>query len=66
MDRTRAAVASLRRLLQPEPARELGERKARAVLDTGAELMVTADLLTWARDRTVQAFPPTVPQEVPA
>jgi glycolate oxidase iron-sulfur subunit len=29
--------------LQPEPARELGERKARNVLATGASLLVTAN-----------------------
>ena len=34
-------------LLNPEPARELGERKARAVLDTGAEIMVTANPGCW-------------------
>jgi glycolate dehydrogenase iron-sulfur subunit len=30
-------------VFNPEPARELGERKARAVLATGAELLVTAN-----------------------
>ena len=30
-------------LVNPEPARELGDRKARAVLDTGADLLVTAN-----------------------
>ncbi|HLJ69289.1 MAG TPA: heterodisulfide reductase-related iron-sulfur binding cluster [Chloroflexota bacterium] len=30
-------------LLEPEPARELGERKARAVLDAGAQLLVTGN-----------------------
>jgi glycolate oxidase iron-sulfur subunit len=30
-------------LLNPQPAGELGERKARAVLDTGARLLVTAN-----------------------
>ncbi|WP_328465535.1 (Fe-S)-binding protein [Streptomyces sp. NBC_00448] len=34
-------------LLHPEPARELGERKARAVLSTGARLMVTANPGCW-------------------
>ncbi|MQY13255.1 Lactate utilization protein A [Streptomyces sp. RB5] len=34
-------------LLHPEPAAELGERKARAVLATGAELMVTANPGCW-------------------
>ena len=30
-------------MLNPEPAAELGERKARDVLATGAELLVTAN-----------------------
>lgn len=30
-------------ILNPEPARELGDRKARTVLDTGAALLVTAN-----------------------
>jgi glycolate oxidase iron-sulfur subunit len=30
-------------VLHPEPAAELGERKARAVLGTGADLLVTAN-----------------------
>jgi glycolate oxidase iron-sulfur subunit len=30
-------------ILHPEPAQELGERKARAVLATGARLLVTAN-----------------------
>jgi glycolate dehydrogenase iron-sulfur subunit len=30
-------------VLNPEPAAELGERKARTVLATGAELLVTAN-----------------------
>ena len=34
-------------MLQPEPARELGERKAAAVLATGADLMVTANPGCW-------------------
>lgn len=34
-------------LLHPEPARELGERKAAAVLATGAQLMVTANPGCW-------------------
>jgi glycolate oxidase iron-sulfur subunit len=39
-------------LLQPEPARELGERKAAAVLATGAELMVTANPGCWMQVAT--------------
>lgn len=35
--------AGVYNLLHPEPATELGERKARTVLDTGAELLVTAN-----------------------
>ncbi len=35
--------AGVYNLLYPEPATELGERKARNVLDTGAELLVTAN-----------------------
>jgi glycolate oxidase iron-sulfur subunit len=35
--------AGIYNLLQPEPARELGERKARNVLATGASLLVTAN-----------------------
>ena len=35
--------AGVYNLLQPEPARELGDRKAANVLDTGAELLVTAN-----------------------
>jgi glycolate oxidase iron-sulfur subunit len=42
-------------LLQPQPARELGERKARAVLDTGAELMVTANPGCWMQVATTLA-----------
>ncbi len=34
-------------LLYPEPARELGERKARAVLASGADIMVTANPGCW-------------------
>ncbi len=34
-------------LLNPEPARELGERKARAVLASGADIMVTANPGCW-------------------
>ncbi|MGH8938314.1 MAG: heterodisulfide reductase-related iron-sulfur binding cluster, partial [Actinomycetes bacterium] len=30
-------------VLNPEPARELGDRKARSVLATGADLLVTAN-----------------------
>jgi glycolate oxidase iron-sulfur subunit len=35
--------AGIYNLLHPEPARELGDRKARNVLATGAELLVTAN-----------------------
>jgi glycolate oxidase iron-sulfur subunit len=42
-------------LLQPEPARELGERKARAVLATGADLMVTANPGCWMQVATTLA-----------
>lgn len=35
--------AGVYNVLQPEPAAELGERKARAVLATGADLLVTAN-----------------------
>jgi glycolate oxidase iron-sulfur subunit len=35
--------AGIYNVVNPEPARELGDRKARAVLDTGAELLVTAN-----------------------
>jgi glycolate oxidase iron-sulfur subunit len=35
--------AGIYNILNPEPARELGDRKARAVLDTGADLLVTAN-----------------------
>jgi glycolate oxidase iron-sulfur subunit len=35
--------AGVYNLLEPEPARELGEREARRVLDTGAQLLVTAN-----------------------
>ncbi|HET9859943.1 MAG TPA: heterodisulfide reductase-related iron-sulfur binding cluster [Nocardioidaceae bacterium] len=35
--------AGVYNVLQPEPARELGDRKAAAVLATGAEVMVTAN-----------------------
>jgi glycolate oxidase iron-sulfur subunit len=35
--------AGVYNLLHPEPATELGERKARNVLDTGAELLVTGN-----------------------
>jgi len=34
-------------ILQPEPARELGERKAKAVLASGADIMVTANPGCW-------------------
>ncbi|MDP9434120.1 MAG: heterodisulfide reductase-related iron-sulfur binding cluster [Actinomycetota bacterium] len=39
-------------MLHPEPARELGERKARAVLATGADLMVTANPGCWMQVAT--------------
>ena len=39
-------------LLHPEPAQELGERKARAVLATGAGLMVTANPGCWMQVAT--------------
>ena len=42
-------------LLHPEPARELGERKARAVLDTGAQVMVTANPGCWMQVATTLA-----------
>ena len=42
-------------LLHPEPARELGERKARAVLGTGAQLMVTANPGCWMQVATTLA-----------
>ncbi|MCV2490100.1 glycolate oxidase subunit GlcF [Geodermatophilus sp. YIM 151500] len=42
-------------MLQPEPARELGERKARAVRATGAELMVTANPGCWMQVATTLA-----------
>jgi glycolate oxidase iron-sulfur subunit len=42
-------------LLHPEPARELGERKARAVLSTGARLMVTANPGCWMQVATTLA-----------
>ncbi|MGC9667816.1 (Fe-S)-binding protein [Planosporangium sp. 12N6] len=35
--------AGIWNVLNPEPARQLGDRKARAVLDTGAHLLVTAN-----------------------
>jgi glycolate oxidase iron-sulfur subunit len=42
-------------LLHPEPARELGERKAHAVLATGADLMVTANPGCWMQVATTLA-----------
>jgi glycolate oxidase iron-sulfur subunit len=39
-------------MLQPEPARELGERKANAILATGAGLMVTANPGCWMQVAT--------------
>ncbi|WP_316744825.1 heterodisulfide reductase-related iron-sulfur binding cluster [Streptomyces sp. MK7] len=39
-------------LLHPEPARELGERKAKAVLATGAQVMVTANPGCWMQVAT--------------
>ena len=47
--------AGVYNLLHPEPARELGERKARAVLDTGAGLMVTANPGCWMQVATTLA-----------
>ncbi len=47
--------AGVYNLLQPEPARELGERKARAVLATGADLMVTANPGCWMHVATTLA-----------
>ena len=42
-------------ILQPEPARELGLRKARAVLATGADVMVTANPGCWMQVATTLA-----------
>ena len=42
-------------LLHPEPARELGERKAKAVLATGARMMVTANPGCWMQVATTLA-----------
>jgi glycolate oxidase iron-sulfur subunit len=42
-------------LLHPEPARELGDRKARSVLATGAQLMVTANPGCWMQVATTLA-----------
>jgi glycolate oxidase iron-sulfur subunit len=42
-------------MLQPEPARELGERKAAAVRATGADLMVTANPGCWMQVATTLA-----------
>jgi glycolate oxidase iron-sulfur subunit len=42
-------------LLHPEPARELGERKASAVLATGAQVMVTANPGCWMQVATTLA-----------
>ncbi|WP_078849607.1 (Fe-S)-binding protein [Streptomyces sp. NRRL F-5126] len=42
-------------LLHPGPARELGERKANAVLATGAEVMVTANPGCWMQVATTLA-----------
>jgi len=47
--------AGVYNLLHPEPARELGERKARAVLDAGAELLVTANPGCWMQIATTLA-----------
>ncbi len=44
--------AGVYNLLHPEPARELGERKARAVLATGADVMVTANPGCWMQVAT--------------
>ena len=42
-------------LLNPEPARELGERKAHAVLATGADIMVTGNPGCWMQVATTLA-----------
>ncbi len=42
-------------MLHPEPARELGERKAAAVLATGAQVMVTANPGCWMQVATTLA-----------
>ena len=42
-------------LLNPEPARELGERKARAVLASDADIMVTANPGCWMQVATTLA-----------
>ncbi|MEX2289526.1 MAG: glycolate oxidase subunit GlcF [Mycobacteriales bacterium] len=42
-------------LLNPGPARELGERKAEAVLSTGAQVMVTANPGCWMQVATTLA-----------
>ncbi len=42
-------------MLHPEPARELGERKAKAVLATGAQIMVTANPGCWMQVATTLA-----------
>ena len=47
--------AGVYNLLHPEPARELGDRKARAVLDTGADLLVTANPGCWMQVATALA-----------
>ena len=47
--------AGVYNLLHPEPASELGLRKARAVLDTGAGLMVTANPGCWMQVATTLA-----------
>ncbi len=47
--------AGVYNLLHPEPARELGQRKARAVLGTGAGLMVTANPGCWMQVATTLA-----------
>jgi len=47
--------AGVYNLLHPEPAAELGERKARAVLDTGAQVMVTANPGCWMQVATTLA-----------
>jgi len=47
--------AGIYNLLNSEPAAELGERKARRVLDTGAELLVTANPGCWMQIATTLA-----------
>ena len=41
--RVSCGSAGIYKILNPEPARELGDRKAADVLDTGAQVLVTAN-----------------------